>query len=279
MTPAGESTLTKQSSTPGAFPETPSNEPDTFGVNPLPATSGDSNPIHVPAGEKLPPTSDVTANTIGSNVTTSKEDYEKAGEEPDSFSVNPLPATVGAGNPITVPAGEKLPAQDQVTSNSIHSSVTTSQADYDKAGSGVPFLGGALAALGLGGAGAAALASGKKEENLIPESSLPMGENAGKTLDAGPTITSAAPTSTTAELAGKVPLEERKEASVVDGPSISSAAPSSTTALLAGSVPLEARKKPSTMIHEPRLRRCRNWSRSRSPLPMYQLRRRPRPKL
>lgn len=298
VSPAGDSTLTKQSSPPGAFPETPLNEPDSFGVNPLPATSGDSNPVHVPAGEKLPPTSDVTANTIGSsvttskedyekageepaafgvsplpatsgdsnpinvpageklpptsdvtantigsNVTTSKEDYEKAGQEPDSFSVNPLPATVGAGNPVTVPAGEKLPGQDQISSQTVHSSVTTSQEDYEKAGSGIPFLTGALAAVGLGGAGAAVLGSSKKEENLIPESSLPMGEDAGKSLDAGPHISSAAPTSTTADLAGKVPLEERKEASVADGPSISSAAPGSTTAGLAGSVPLEGAKE------------------------------------
>ncbi|KAK5057587.1 hypothetical protein LTR84_011587 [Exophiala bonariae] len=298
VSPAGDSTLTKQSSPPGAFPETPLNEPDSFGVNPLPATSGDSNPVNVPAGEKLPPTSDVTANTIGSkvttsqedyekageepqafgvsplpatsgdsnpinvpageklpptsdvtastigsNVTTSKEDYEKAGQEPESFSVNPLPATAGPGNPVNVPAGEKLPGQDQITSQSIHSSVTTSQEDYNKAGSGIPFLTGALAAVGLGGAGAAALGSSKKEESLIPESSLPMGEDAGKTLDAGPHISSAAPTSTTADLAGQVPLEERKEASVADGPSISSAAPDSTTAGLAGSVPLEKAKE------------------------------------
>ncbi|KEF62321.1 uncharacterized protein A1O9_00293 [Exophiala aquamarina CBS 119918] len=218
VTPASESALTKEtsgSSPPGAFPETPMKEPDSFGVSPLPATSGDSNPVNVPAGEKLPPQSDVTANTLQSSVTTSKEDYEKAGQEPESFSVNPIPASVGAGNPVDVPAGEKLPEAGQVTSNTIDSTATTSKEDYEKAGSSVPFLGGALAAVGLGTAGEAALSS-KKEENLIPESSLPMGADAGKTLDAGPTITSAAPISTTAELAGKVPLEERKEAIVDD---------------------------------------------------------------
>lgn len=170
----------------------------------------------MPAGEKLPPPSDVTANTLESNVTTSKEDYEKAGQEPDSFGVNPIRATVGAGNPIDLPAGEKVPEAGQVTSNSIQSTATTSQEDYEKAGSSIPFIGGALAAAGIGAAGGAALAS-SKQENLIPESSLPMGADAGKTLDAGPTITSAAPTSTTAELAGKVPLEARKEA-IVDDP-------------------------------------------------------------
>ena len=185
-----------------------------FGVSPLPATSGDSNPVNIPAGEKLPPPSDVTANTIESNVTTSKEDYEKAGQEPESFSVNPIPASAGAGNPVDVPAGEKIPEPGQVTSNTIDSTATTSKEDYEKAGSSIPIIGGALAAIGIGTAGAAV--ASKKEENLIPESSLPMGADAGKTLDAGPIITSAAPISTTADLAGKVPLEERKEAIVDD---------------------------------------------------------------
>jgi hypothetical protein len=135
--------------------------------------------------------------------------------ESDSFGVNPLPPTEGAGNPVNVPAGEKVPAPEQITSNSIYSSVTTSEGDYEKAGSSSPFIGGALASLGLGGG--AAVASSDKKENLIPESSLPMGEGAGTALEgAGPTISSAAPTSTTADLAGQVPLEERKPATVVE---------------------------------------------------------------
>ncbi|KAK5449669.1 Cruciform DNA binding protein [Exophiala xenobiotica] len=135
--------------------------------------------------------------------------------ESDSFGVNPLPPTEGAGNPVNVPAGEKVPAPEQITSNSIYSSVTTSEGDYEKAGSSLPFIGGALASLGLGG-GAVATSSDRKE-NLIPESSLPMGEGAGTALEgAGPTISSAAPTSTTADLAGQVPLEERKPATVIE---------------------------------------------------------------
>lgn len=132
---------------------------------------------------------------------------ETPATEKDAVSVNPLPPTGGAGNPINVPAGEPLPPTGDVTTNTTHSAVTTSQEDYEKAGSSIPIIGGALAALGLGGAVAA-----KKEENLIPESSLPMGEGAGTSLDAGPTISSAAPESTTAALAGQVPLEEKKPA-------------------------------------------------------------------
>lgn len=171
VTPASDSTRNKEttkSSLPGTFPETPMNEPDSFSVNPLPATSGPGNPVDVPPGEKLPPSNEVTSNTVQSTVTTSKQDYEKAG-------------------------------------------------------SGIPIIGGALAALGLGGAAAAS--SSDKKENLIPESSLPIGVGAGDTLDAGPTISSAGPTSTTAELAGKVPLEDKKEATVIDPQATTSTVP------------------------------------------------------
>ncbi|KIV96175.1 hypothetical protein, variant [Exophiala mesophila] len=203
---------------PGTFPETPQQEPQTVSVNPLPATSGDGNPITIPAGEQLPPASDITASAIDSKVTTSKEDYEKAGqEEPESFSVKPIPASAGPGNPVDLPAGEPVPASGEVSANSVQSTVTTSKEDYEKAGSSVPFIGGAIAGVGAAGLGAAAFASSDKKENLIPESSLPLGADAGNTLDAGPTISSAAPVSTTAELAGKVPLEERKEAAIVHG--------------------------------------------------------------
>ncbi|KIY03054.1 uncharacterized protein Z520_01520 [Fonsecaea multimorphosa CBS 102226] len=134
---------------------------------------------------------------------------ETPGKEPDSFGVNPLPPTSGAGNPVDLPAGEKVPPSSEVTTNTTHSAVTTSKEGYENAGSGIPIIGGALAALGFG-------ATAAKKENLIPESSLPMGEGAGKSLDAGPFISSAGASSTTAELAGKVPLEESKPATEVD---------------------------------------------------------------
>jgi len=144
--------------------------------------------------------------------------------EPDSFSVNPIPATAGAGNPVDVPAGEKVPPPKKVTSNSIYSSVTTSQDDYEKAGTSLPIIGGALAGAGLGAAGLAL--SSEKNENLIPESSLPMGPGAGIGFEgAGPFVSSSGPTSTTADLAGQVPLEERKAAEVVDPQSTTSTVP------------------------------------------------------
>ncbi|KAK4946553.1 Cruciform DNA binding protein [Elasticomyces elasticus] len=146
-----------------------------------------------------------------------------ANEQEQSFSVNPLPATAENKNPVNLPAGEKVPPSSQFTSNSIYSSITTSEQDYDNSGSSTSYIGGALAALGLGGLASSSQPSEKKE-NLIPESSLPMTKDAGLE-DAGPTIQSAGPTSTTAEMAGQVPLEERREATIYEDDSTASAVP------------------------------------------------------
>lgn len=193
----------KRSNLPGAFPETPMNEPDTFNVQPIPASSGTGNPQP----------GDVQAKSVQDTVTTSKEDYEKAGSsaqapEPETFSVQPIPASSGMGNP----------QPGDIQAKSVQDTVTTSKEDYEKAGSStLPIVGGAVAAAG---AGAVALGSaftkhdGKK--NLIPESSLPMGDKADKTFDAGPTIQSSGPTSTTAGLAAGVPLEQKRQAMVID---------------------------------------------------------------
>lgn len=146
---------------PGTFPETPAIEPETVSVQPIPATSGIGNPIDIPAGESVPPAGDITANTIDSTVTTSKEDYEHAGE------------------------------------------------------SALP-LAGAAAGAGVGAAAVASLSALEQKENLIPESSLPIGVQPSATADIGPTISSVGPTSTTAALAAGVPLEEKREVVVVD---------------------------------------------------------------
>ncbi|EXJ89919.1 hypothetical protein A1O3_02986 [Capronia epimyces CBS 606.96] len=142
--------------------------------------------------------------------------HEEPKNETETITVNPIPATSGTGNPISLPAGEQVPPPSEVTSNTVHSTVTTSKEDYEKSGSAsLPFVAG-VAGLGAGLAGALGFGASEKKENLIPESSLPIGPAAGETLDAGPTISSAGPISTTAELAGKVPLEERKPATVVE---------------------------------------------------------------
>ena len=49
----------------------------TFGVAPVPATSGIGNPIHLQPGEKVPDPSTFTRNTVESTVRTDAESYEK----------------------------------------------------------------------------------------------------------------------------------------------------------------------------------------------------------
>ena len=54
----------------------------TFGVAPLPATTGIGNPISLQPGEKVPQPSEFTKNTTTSFVTTDKESYENGGAAP-----------------------------------------------------------------------------------------------------------------------------------------------------------------------------------------------------
>ena len=235
---------------PGSFPETPAAERSEFAVNPIPASMGIGNPVRVQPGEKVPDPSTFTSNTVSSTV---RDDLSLAKDDEGSqqtFGVNPLPATSGAGNPIHLKPGEKVPRPGEFTSNKINSAVTTDRESYENS-SGAPQLpdvvtpqkerdargGGMFNLPGL-------------SDNMIPESSLPMGEGTPAERDPGFTIQSAGPHTTTAELAGKVPLEPR---GVPDkGTSterehnfaIHSAGPHTTTAELAGKVPLEQRGVP-----------------------------------
>lgn len=196
---------------PGAFPltppaETPSSEPQAFSVNPIPATSGLGNPVQLAPGEKVPEPSTLTANTIDSTV---QHDKEPEAEDA-TVSVAPIPATAGPGNPIHLAPGEKVPDASTLTGNTISSTATTDAASYEKSDSQPPQLaapvftpeaereaqGGMFSLPPLAG-------------GVIPESSLPMGAAAKVEQDTGIHIQSAAPTSTTAALAGEVPLEPR----------------------------------------------------------------------
>lgn len=68
----------KEHKTPGAFPDTPANEEEqSFGVAPIPASSGIGNPVQLAPGEKVPESSEVNSNTVDSTATTSKEGYER----------------------------------------------------------------------------------------------------------------------------------------------------------------------------------------------------------
>lgn len=209
-TPASENNFI-----PGGWTETPALDLNKqIGVNPLPASEGPGNPVSLAPGEKIPES--VHQNNINSKVTLDKESYDKAAGEPEqeesTFGVAPIPATEGAGNPVKLAPGEPVP--ENIHSNTVESTATTDKESYDKAGSAA--LGGAVLG-GAAAAGAGAFAVSEEKKNLIPESSIPMGEStAPETLDAGPTVQSAAPTSTTAELAAAVPKEPRGTATVID---------------------------------------------------------------
>ncbi|KAF2223939.1 hypothetical protein BDZ85DRAFT_94998 [Elsinoe ampelina] len=232
---------------PGQFPETPANENQTFSVNPIPATSGASNPVKLAPGDKVPDSSSYTADTLGSNVKLDKESYEKGGSGADeqTFSVNPIPATAGAGNPVKLAPGEKL-----------------DQESYEKSGSGAPVLPPVLNKQEQAEAnGAAIFGVPPVSSNIIPESSLPMGQ-AGQTDKSlgDPTISSASPQSTTAQLAGHnagrtlepnptARADESRDVSPMTKPGEPSAAPKQTeTTVTAGNPSTPQKKRTSSFF-------------------------------
>ena len=132
--------------------------------------------------------------------------------ENQEFRVNPIPGTPGLGNPITTRPGERVPQPSEFTTRTIDSGVTLDKESYEEAG-GVPQLPNVITPAEERAAnGAGMFGLPKITKNMIPESSLPIGEAAGAgaaVTDADPTIQSAAPGATTSELAGKVPIEPR----------------------------------------------------------------------
>ncbi|KAI9813316.1 MAG: hypothetical protein M1827_004258 [Pycnora praestabilis] len=189
----------------------------SFGVAPLPATEGAGNPIHLNTGEKIPES--VSSNNGGSNVTTDRESYENSGStfpggSQQTFGIAPLPATSGPGNPIHLQPGELVPEPSEFTANTVGSTVTTDKESYENSGSalsGAPFLPPVVTPQKEREAqGRDMFGLSPKSNNMIPESSLPMGSDGMfSERDPGFAIQSASPTSTTANLAGQVPLEPR----------------------------------------------------------------------
>ena len=206
---------------PGTFPETPSAvERDEVSVNPLPAAEGAVNPIKLAPGEKVPDPSTFTSNTITSGV---HDDpvlvaADKKAEGEQMVGVSPLPAFPGAVNPVTLAPGEKVPDPSTLTGNTITSAVHTDKASYENSGAfGItPVIPPAASSQSEQNAkGAGGLDLPPISKNMIPESSLPMGTSGAGTFNANPTIQSAGPQSTTAQLAGQVSLESSKVPSVV----------------------------------------------------------------
>lgn len=189
---------------------TPSTEQRQF-INPIPATIGLGNPIKLAPEEHVPAASTLTDNTVNSTVNLKGEPEE---EEDATVSVAPIPATAGAGNPIHLAPGEKVPHPSTLTSNTVGSTARTDEASYNKSDSQPPQLppvditpqaerSGGMFDLPV------------QTDSLIPESSLPMGVDALIEKDTGIHMQSAAPLSSTAALAGEVPKEPRGVPEVV----------------------------------------------------------------
>jgi hypothetical protein len=199
-------------SIPGAFPmtPTPSTEQRQF-INPIPATAGLGNPVKLAPEEHVPAASTLTNNTVDSTVNLKGEPAE---DENATVSVAPIPATAGAGNPIHLAPGEKVPHPSTLTSNTVGSTARTDEASYIKSDSQAPQLPPVditPQAERSGGMFDLPAQTGP----LIPESSLPMGVDAKIERDTGVHIQSAAPLSSTAALAGQVPKEPRGVPEVV----------------------------------------------------------------
>ncbi|RAH50730.1 carbohydrate-binding module family 48 protein [Aspergillus brunneoviolaceus CBS 621.78] len=126
------------------------------------------------------------------------------GSEAEQFSVNPIPASSGIGNPIKLAPGEKVPDPSTFNPNTVQSTARLDKGAYEQGAS----LSRTEDSLHDG----SAFSLPPVTKNTIPESSLPMGsDGAHDVKDPGYTIQSAAPTSTTAALAAAVPLESQKQ--------------------------------------------------------------------
>ncbi|RMJ23889.1 hypothetical protein PHISP_05228 [Aspergillus sp. HF37] len=120
----------------------------------------------------------------------------------EEFSVNPIPASSGIGNPTQLRPGDKVPDPSAVNENTVGSTVRTDKDAYE-ADASAHLQGGSKPQRDID------LTLPTESKNLIPESSLPMGES--NQPDPGYTINSVGPASTTAALAAGVPKESEKQ--------------------------------------------------------------------
>ncbi|RCI08571.1 hypothetical protein L249_4776 [Ophiocordyceps polyrhachis-furcata BCC 54312] len=210
---------------------------DKVGINPKPAAPGAVNPT---AGDKTPQ----SASAINDHVKLDKDSYEKSDALPSSsVGINPMPAAPGAVNPVHLAPGEKIPP----SASAIDDHVKLDKDSYERSD----------ALPGVDTQSKMPPAS----KNLIPESSLPMGQGNNANIN------SVGPGATTAALAGAVPLEKDKNSANISsvGPdatttglaravpkedkshNISSVGPDATTAGLAGAVPKDAAQVPDVV--------------------------------
>lgn len=194
---------------PGAFPETPAAENQQFSVNPIAGTAGIGNPIQVPAGQALPP----STKSINDNVTLDKASYDNAG----AATAPQLPNVV-------------TPERERVSRGGMFGLDDTAGA-----GTIIPESGLAMGAAAGAGFGAAAFAGAGPHISSIGPNSTTAQLASQVPLESreAPHISSIGPDATTTGLASQVPLESRND------PHISSIGPNATTTGLASQVPLE----------------------------------------
>lgn len=137
-----------------------------------------------------------------------------AREAEQQLSVNPIPASSGIGNPIHLAPGEAVPDPSTFNPNTVQSTVRTD----DGADASANIVPGASTAADASASQPSVFAVPPVSKDMIPESSLPMGNAVQAPTDAGVTIQSAAPTSTTAMLAAAVPLESRRHDEIPAAP-------------------------------------------------------------
>ncbi|KAJ5382617.1 Immunoglobulin E-set [Penicillium concentricum] len=144
-------------------------------------------------------------------------------ESEQTLSVDPIPASEGYGNPVSLNPGEKVPHHSTLHNNTVDSTVTLDKESYEK-GQTLPIDG----IQNTADTGASPYTLPPITNNMIPESSLPMGGPAQRAASEAEPIYTGAPV----------------QATLADpGYNIQSAGPNSTTAALAAAVPLEPKGK------------------------------------
>ncbi|KAI7615764.1 hypothetical protein KC343_g10015 [Hortaea werneckii] len=149
--------------------------------------------------------------------TPATETPSAAGGSEQVYGVAPLPATGGAGNPVHLKPGEKVPDASSLTANTTESNVKLDKESYEKADAGAPQIPAVLSPTSereAAGAQPIFAGVGPQTTNMVPESSMGMGKDTPAPIesqDTGPAISSAAPQSTTAALAGQQPIRSKEE--------------------------------------------------------------------
>ena len=197
---AGQQPIEERSTSdvPGAFPETPA------------PIGGEEKKDGLAAAGVLGGIAAAGAAVLGT-ASFSKDDEGKSTSQDVE---KPAPEDAPAVNQIKLDPTEPVP--DATTGIK-----KDNDALHETSSSGAPVLPHPLSPQSEAEAGGAPIFGlGPQTTNMIPESSMPMGKDMpppidGK-MDAGPFTSSVGPTSTTAQLAGQVPLEPRGIPQVVD---------------------------------------------------------------